>query len=346
MNYIGIDLHKRFSHFTVLGENGEIINSSKVDNRKEEIISHLNNFDQSASKAVIEATFTWGWLADLLSEHKIEVMLAHPQKVKAIASAQIKTDKVDSEILAKLLKADLIPQAYYCPKEEREIKELLRCRASLVGLKTQLKNKIHSLLHKANVREDEDFTDLFGKKGRKFLNNLDLGEKLTFALKEYLSLFDSLEERIKNTSNKLKDVFKEDEQAKFLENLPGLGYYTSLILSKEIGPITRFRTAKNLVSYAGLVPSTYQSGEHVRHGRIKQGNKYLRWVLIEAVPKTIKKDKILKEFYQRILSKKGHNKAKIATARKMLAQIWYLLTYKKIFTDPETGSPVFFSGHN
>jgi transposase len=345
MNYIGIDLHKRFSQFTILGEEGQLLHRARIDNRKEEILSHLNNFDEP-SKAVIEATFAYGWLADLLTDNKIEVMLAHPQKVKAIASAQIKTDKVDSEILAKLLRADLIPQAYYSKKEEREVKELLRCRGSLVGLKTQIKNKIHSLLHKANIREDEKFTDLFGKEGKSFLNNLKLGEKSTFALKEYLSILDSLDERIRETSSEVKEVFENDKQAKFLERLPGLGYYTSLILSKEIGDIQRFRTAKNLVSYAGLAPSTFQSGEHTRHGRIKQGNKYIRWVLIEAVPKTIKKDNVLKDFYLKILNKKGHNKAKIATARKMLAQIWYLLTYKKEFTDPETGSPVFFSGHS
>lgn len=343
MNFMGIDLHKRFSQFTVLGENGEIINREKVDNREKEIVSYLNNFDQPG-KAVIEATFAWGWLADLLTKNKIEVMLAHPQKVKAIASAQIKTDKVDSEILAKLLKADLIPEAYYSPKEEREVKELLRCRSSLVGLKTQIKNRVHSLLHKSNIREGEKFTDLFGKKGRMFLESLDLGEKFNFTLRQYLSVIDSLKERVKETDKEIKEAFKKDKQAQFLEKLPGLGCYTSLILSKEIGNIKRFKTAKNLTSYAGLVPSTYQSGTKTRHGRIKQGNKYIRWALIQAVPKTIKKDKILAEFYQRIKSKKGHNKAKIATARKMLAQIWYLLKHNKMFTDPETGSPVFFSG--
>lgn len=345
MNYIGIDLHKKFSQFTILGENGAIVDRKKVDNRQSEIVSYLNNFDEP-SKAVIEATFAWGWLADLLADNKIGVTLAHPQKVKAIASAQIKTDKIDSEILAKLLRADLIPEAYYCPKEDREIKEILRCRASLVGLKTQVKNKIHSLLHKANVRGDEDFTDLFGKQGRLFLDRLDLGERLNFALKQYLTLLDQLEERTKETSTEIKDIFESDKQAEFLSRLPGLGYYTSLILSMEIGPIQRFKTAKNLCSYAGLAPSTYQSGEHTRHGRIKQGNKYIRWVLLEAVPKTIKKDAVLKEFYQKILSKKGHNKAKVATARKMLGQIWYLLTYRKELTDPQTGSPVFFSGRS
>ena len=343
MNYIGIDLHKKFSQVTVLGENGEIKERVKIDNRKSELDRHFNNFDEP-SKAVIEATFAWGWLADYLQSRKIDVVLAHPQKVKAIASARIKTDKVDSLILAKLLRVDMIPKAYLCPKPQREIKEVLRSRASLVGLKTQVKNKIHSLLHKYNVREDEDFSDLFGKKGKEFLSSLELGEYTTPVLKRYLETLSFLEREIAKTNVDLKDVFAEDKTAQFLERLPGIGYYTSLILSKEIGDVNRFFSAKHLCSYAGLVPSTYQSGEHTRHGKIKEGNKYIRWVLIEGVPKAIKKDRVLFAFYQKIKTKKGHNKAKVATARKMLAQIWYLLKTNQTFTDPETGSPVFFSG--
>lgn len=344
MQYIGIDLHKKFSQFTILGETGDVLNRKKVENNPEEIVSHLNNFGEP-SKAVIEATFAWGWLADLLKERKIEVMLAHPQKVKAIASAKIKTDKIDADTLANLLRADLIPEAYYTPKDERETKEIIRCRASLVGLKTQVKNKIHALLNKVNIRGTEKFTDLFGKKGRAFLNELDLGEKNNFVLKQYLSLLDTLNKQTEETSDEIKELFEKDQTAKFLSQLPGFGYYTSLILSSEIGPIKRFRTAKALCAYAGLVPSTYQSGEkQARHGKIIQGNKYIRWVLLEAVPRAIKKDKILASFHKRILFKKGHNKAKVATARKMLSQVWYMLTNEKILSDPETGSPVFFSG--
>jgi transposase len=343
MNYIGIDLHKKFSQVTVLGENGEIKEKVKIENKEKVLNRYFNNFDEP-SKAVIEATFSWGWLADYLKSRKIEVVLAHPQKVKAIASSQIKTDKVDSLILAKLLRSDMIPTAYLCPKPLREIKEVLRSRASLVGLKTQIKNKIHALLHKYNIQEDEEFSDLFGKKGRQFLNSLNLGEYSTAVLKRYLDTLEFLENQIEKTNVDLKAVFDKDETAKFLERLPGIGLYTALTLSKEIGDINRFFSAKHLCSYAGLVPSTYQSGEHTRHGRIKEGNKYIRWLLIEAVPKAIKKDKVLFAFYERIKKKKGANKAKVATARKMLAQIFYLLKTKKVFIDPKTGSPVFFSG--
>jgi len=99
MQYIGIDLHKKFSHVTILGEDGKIKDSRRIDNREEALVAHFNNFDEP-SKAVVEATFSWGWMTDMLERQHIDVVLAHPQKVKAIGSAQIKTDKIDAEVLA------------------------------------------------------------------------------------------------------------------------------------------------------------------------------------------------------------------------------------------------------
>jgi len=342
MQYIGIDIHKKYGVYTTLGENGKVVDQSRIDNNPILINEHLNKFNQPL-KATIEATFSWGWLADLLSERKIGVTLAHPQRVKAIASAQIKTDKVDSKILAQLLRANLIPPAYYTPKDIRDQKELLRFRASLVGIKTQTKNRIHSLLDKLNIREPEELTDVFGKKGRQFLNNLILPSNSQFALRQYLNLIDQLEKQIHEGNELIDEQFSGNDQAKLLQQLPGLGKYSSLILAVEIGPIDRFNTSKQLCSYAGLVPSVFQSGDKTRYGKIKQGNSYIRWVLLEAVPKAIKKDKKLMDFYLRISDKKGKKKAKVAAARKMLTQIYHILKRKQVFRNGEQGSPVFFS---
>lgn len=135
-----------------------------------------------------------------------------------------------------------------------------------------MKNKIHSVLNKANVRGTERFTDLFGKQGRAFIDTPDLGVKNNFVLKQYLGLLDKLNEQTQETSEEIKTLFNTDKTAQFLNQLPGFGYYTSLILSTEIGQVKRFKTAKALCAYAGLVPSTYQSGEKAaRHGRIIRG---------------------------------------------------------------------------
>ena len=356
MLYSGIDLHKRFSVITTMNREGEIISQNKIKNDPELILEHFNKLDQLfkpesdvalTHQAVIEATFAWGWLADLLENNSIDVVLAHPQKTKAIASARVKTDVVDSTTLADLLRGNLVAPASYTNAMRRDQQEILRTRAKLVSTRSSLKNKVHSILHKHNLNPEWDgcnFTDLFGKGGRTWMESKvdKLPELSKFSLMQTLTSIDQLGEQINEFDRKIKEVGKQDENAKLLEKLPGIGYYGGLILSSEIGDVIRFPNSDKLCSYAGLVPSVYQSGNKTRMGRVKKGNKYIRWILIQAVPKAIKKDKRLLAFYQRIAKRKGNKKAKVATARKMLSQIHLILSQQKVFFQ-EPGIPAFFS---
>jgi len=353
-SYAGIDLHKDYSYITVVDREGVRLAQGKIDNQPENLQLFFNKL--ANPKAVIEATFAWGWLSDLLTSQGVEVVLAHPVKVKAIASARIKTDKIDSEVLADLLRADLIPTAYLATKQERERRDLLRLRCSLVNTKSSLKRRVHAVLHKHNLRppknkQDKELSDLFGKAGRHWLEQIiterqqAIDEYTSLELTEYLGTIDHLTERVERINQVIKKVAGENPTAIFLERLPGIGYFSALTLAVELGDINRFYSAGAICSYAGLTASTYQSGHTTRHGRIKHGNKYVRWILIEAVPKAIKKDKVLFSFYQRLKAKKGSPKAKVAAARKMLAQIYHSLKNQRYFLTDQ-GSPGFFSGNS
>lgn len=351
MLYTGIDLHKRHSLLTTMNAQGDILSQQKVINQPDKLIEYFNKLDNSLKgeqhQVLIEATFAWGWQADLLEKSKIQVMLAHPQKTKAIASARIKTDKVDSTVLADLLRTNFVAPAHYTDASARDKQELLRSRARLVYTRSGLKNKVHSILHKHNLNPEWDdlvITDLFGKRGRVWMESKQdqLPPHTQFVFKQMLQSIDQLQDQIKQFDEEIKRSWQQDPNAQLLQQLPGLGYYGSLLISAEIGAIHRFKTSNQLCSYAGLVPSVYQSGDKTRMGRIKQGNKYIRWILIQAVPKAIKKDKRLAAFYQRIQRKRGNKKAKVATARKMLAQIHVILTRQQVFHQ-EPGIPAFFS---
>jgi len=112
--------------------------------------------------------------------------------------------------------------------------------------------------------------------------------------------------------------------------IPGIGYFSSLLILFEIADINRFANPKKLYSYSGLVSSLYQSADKVHYGRItKQGNKWLRWVLIQDVPHAIRQDLRLKRMYQRIMKRKGKNTAKVAVARELLQAIYYILKKKE-----------------
>lgn len=163
MLYVGVDAHKATSHITVMDETGRILKRKQVPSSPAGLRQALGHY-QEPMKAVLEASYTWGPVYDWLDELVDEVILAHPAKVKAIADARIKTDKIDSETLAHLLRANLIPQAYAPSKDVRAIKRVLRQRMFLVRVQTMVKNRIHALLSQHPVERPE-VSDLFGKAG-------------------------------------------------------------------------------------------------------------------------------------------------------------------------------------
>lgn len=348
MLYTGIDLHKRHSVFTTLNLAGEVIDKQKIKNKPELIRQYFNKLDQDQHQAVIEACFAWGWLADELESNKIKVMLAHPAKTKAIASARIKTDQVDSKILADLLRSGFVAEAHHTPAQTRDLQELLRSRARLVFTRSSLKHKLSSILHKHNLNPEWDeleITDIFGKAGRIWMEEkkslLPLHTRFVFG--EMLESIDHLKGQIDEFGDEIKKVVPQNETASMLAKLPGIGEYSALLLAAEIGDISRFKTPEVLCSFSGLVPSVYQSGDKpARMGKLKTGNKYIRWILLQAAPKALAKDPRLAEFYRRISSKKGPKKAKVAAARKMLSQIHYMLTHKLLLYQ-EPGIPAYFS---
>jgi transposase len=114
-------------------------------------------------------------------------------------------------------------------------------------------------------------------------------------------------------------------EVKLLMGFTGTDYYSAMFLINEIGPIARFASPKKLVSYAGLAPSTHQSGNHTTHGPItKEGNSHIRWILVEAAQHTARHDPRLSQFYLRIMKRRGHNRALVAVARKMLVTIYHV----------------------
>lgn len=347
MIYAGLDLHKGFSVITIINAGGrEILKQKKLPNNPK-IIGLFQGFDEPVMVAM-EATQGWYWLYDLLEENGIEIKLAHPLKTKAIASARIKNDKIDSTILAHLLRADLLPLSYVPPKPIRMQRELLRYRASLVRIQTGIKNRVHVILAKNNITHN--FSDLFGKQGKEFLSSLSLPEVYQKAIDGYLSILNELDEQIKAVDEMIVVSAKDDEDAKLLVTIPGMGYYSALLIKSEIGDINRFPSAKQLCSYAGLIPSTYSSGNTTFHGHItKQGSRWLRWILAQAVAHCVTKPGHLQKFYFRLARRKGKKIARVATERKLLEWIYHMLKERKTFQETERiadtwGEPVLVTG--
>lgn len=334
MNYMGIDHHKQYSHLTLMDKDGNVLKSGNVWNSSRDMEAFLEG-KADEIRAVIEAGRSSYVLVDLLKEFGVDVRIAHPTEVKAIAKAKIKTDKRDSKILAHLLRTDLIPEIYVRSEENRRYQRILRHRAFYVGTMTRVKNKIRVLIAQQRLELQErasQVKDIFTRKGLEFLRGLGLAETDKSLLEGLLKMCEHLKERIKKTDGLVERLYRQLPEAQFIRTVPGFGPFLSVLVAVEIGDVKRFESAANLHAYAGVIPSTYSSGEKVHHGKIiKTGNVWLRWAAVEAVHPACIKDFDIRVFYDKRFRRKGANVAKVATARRLLTIIYTILKEERSY---------------
>jgi transposase len=331
--FVGLDYSKRFSVLTIIDGRGQVVKKGKLQNRRVAFEEFFQGFKRV--KAVIEAGRNYHVAAELLEGLVEEIQLAHPLKVRAIAEAKIKTDSIDSETLAQLRRGNLIPQAYFRDTANREKQMVLRLRSFWVRKRTSIRNRIHWLIdgQREEVRQGaEQFTDLFGKRGRRWLSEVTLAGLVQQALGQLLDSEQQTTEKIKASDELIKDYYEADPDCRRIDTIPGFGLFLSVLAKVEIGDIRRFKSAAHLCSYAGVIPSTYSSGGKTWHGRmIKQGNRHLRWCLVEAAIHSIRDNVELRRFYLRVRRRRGGNKARIATARKLCWILYRILSQKDEF---------------
>jgi transposase len=262
--------------------------------------------------------------------------MVHPLRCKAIASARLKNDKVDAAILAQLLRADLLPEAWIAPQPVRQLRAQLRHRASLVRLGTQLRNRIHAVA--ADFGYDRAGSYWTGP-GRGWLAELDLPPVSREIVTDCLASIDALAPVIDRLDGELHQRAKADPRVKVLMTLPGVGEFTALVLLAEIGDIGRFGSARKLASWAGLTPTVRGSDLTVRHGHIsKQGSAWLRWVMNQAA-QTAKRSPEFSASYAAIAKRRGKKIATIAIARKLLTRAYHLLAEAQSAGTPGTTKP-------
>lgn len=339
--YVGVDNHKKFSYLSVMDEKGTVVKEGRVVNTKEAVNKFLGKEYTKDTSAVLEAGRNWTVMYDWLEEELDEVKLAHPLKVKAIAEAKIKTDKIDAKTLAHLLRCDLVPEAYVCDKDTRVVKNILRQRMFLVKLATMVKNRIHLIIDRhPEVKNQIDLLDLFGKQGLEWLKLVALPKEDRKMLDGELDLLTFLNDKIDTSNQWVTSLGKDDLRVKLLMTIPGIGKFFALLIATEIDQISRFRDKNKLASYAGLIPSVHASADKVFHGRIvKHGNKYLRWALIEAVWPAIRKDLSLREYYESLKARKGANQAKVAVARRLSIIVYRVLSQHRTYQVNYSGCP-------
>ncbi len=273
--------------------------------------------------AAFEACYGTSWLVELLEDYGFDPHLVHPSRCKAIASARLKNDRVDAAILGQLLRADLLPEAWIAPPPVRALRALLRHRVALVRLRTRLRNRIHAIV--ADYGHDRPAGGYWTGPGRAWLASLNLPAVSRELVEDYLGLIDALQGRIDRLDWEIRQRARSDPRVKVLTQLPGVGPFTALVILAEVGDISRFASARQLASWAGLTPTVRGSDRVAHYGHIsKEGSVWLRWVLCEAA-QTAKRSPEFAAAFQRIAKRRGKKIATTAIARKLATRAWHLL---------------------
>ena len=323
MVYIGVDLHRKKSQVAAIEEDGRLVLNRKVRTGPGEMQQLIDELRPQPLQVAFEATFGWGWFADLLAELGIPAHMAHPLATKAISSARVKNDAVDAKTLAHLLRTNLLPEGWIAPPEVREARRLVRMRASLVRVRAKLKAQVHALLGEHGVQPD--VVDLFSNKGRQLLREQQLPAISRSRLEACLRLIDEVSLEIVIAEREIYQTIKEDERVKRLLPIPGIGPIIAATILSEIGDITRFSSPDKLCAWAGLTPSEHSSADNVRRGHIsKQGSRWLRWVMVEAAVHAFR-DIELRQLFLRIARRRGAKIARVAVARRLLTLVYYAL---------------------
>ncbi len=338
--WIGLDLAKRETQLAVLNAAGEQITTVRFQTTRENFLALCAELT-GADTVALEVTTNSNAITRLLQRSPARVLTSNPIRTKMIASAKIKTDKIDARVLAELARAGYLPLVWLPDPDTEALRHLFSDRRSLVDRRTELKNSIHSILHRNLI--EYQFEDLFGTRGRKWLTELcdqtdgpcDQLDRLR--LRAMLIELDRLEQHLVEVEGVIAAFVVERpklrRQLDRLLSITGVSLVVGAGLLAAIGDITRFSRPKQLASYFGLVPSTYQSGDtKARHGRItKTGRSDARWLAVEAAEHLRKAPGPLRALYQRVAAKRGHNVALVAVARKLAELVWHLLTKEEDF---------------
>jgi len=324
LRFVGCDVHKRTAVFTILLPEGRLVASYTVAVTREALTAFAARQLSAGDRLAMEATTNTWAVAGVLRPFVKETVIGNPLRVRAIAEAKIKTDKVDSRVLAELLRADYLPAVWQPDSETQRLRRLTHRRAALVSDRTRLKNRLHSILHHTLVPLPD--CDLFCKRGIAWLRQVPLPEEEAQARDSDLRLLEQTELEILELEERLAREAWQDEKVRLVMSIPGIDYTVAQTCLAAIGDVTRFSSGKKLAAYLGLNPSTRQSGPHCYHGPItKQGNAHARWLLVQAAQHLGQYPGPLGQTFRKIARRKNRKVAVVACARKLAVLLWHVL---------------------
>lgn len=323
--YAGIDLHSNNSYLGISDEEDRRHCKKRLSNRGDVILAELEPYRQDLQGIVVESTFNWYWLVDLLMENNYKVHLANPAAIQQYKGKKHSDDKDDAFWLAHLLRLGILPEGYIYPKEDRPVRDLLRKRGHLVRLRTSLINSLQGIISR------NCGCSLSGNKIKQFRENhvtplLASQEDLQLSGEVSKETIDYLTRQIQKVEGVVQDKVRLKKPFLGLQTVPGIGKILGLTIMLETGAIDRFPAVGDFSSYCRKVPSQWISNEKKKgRGNSKNGNRYLAWAFSEAAEMARRYDQLAKGFYNRKAARTNFMVAHAALAHKLSRAAYYIM---------------------
>jgi transposase len=342
----GMDVHYKFSAVTMRDRGGKIVRRERLEHGDRKALREVLSRWPREVPMVLEASFGWGWVADVMQELGLKPELSNCYKLEQMRRARglAKTNRKDADLLSLLpYEAEGWWKVWLAPPEVRDWREWMRHRAALVGVQTGTKNRISALFHRHGIVHE--FSDLFGGRGRKFLGevcrqggtqDVPLAEGALAALRGLVELLEHVRGQLARIAQELRRRLECSAVAGRLDGIPGIGLILAHTLLAEIGRIERFRHHRALASYSLLAPLARDTGDNEgktplgRHlGR--RGNRTLKWAFVEAAHAAVKKGGKWRALFDSVTAggTKDRNRGYIKVARE-LVKVVYVVWKKEV----------------
>lgn len=323
--FIGLDIHKTVVAVCVVDTHGTVCTRLRFPLTRTTLTAWARQLTAEDSVAVEATTNTWAVIA-LLQQTPARLVVSNPLRTRAIATAKTKTDRVDAEVLAQLLRrCDYLPPVWIPDAATLAARRLTTRRTVLVAERTRLKNRLHSVLH--HLLLPCPVADLFSRAGLAWLATVELPAAERAAVDADGRLLDAVTQELAALEQTQVNEAAADPRVRLLLTLPGIDIAVATALLAAIGDVRRFPTATRLAAYLGLVPSVRQSAHHCYTGHItKQGASHVRWLLVQAAQHLDRHPGPLGAFVRKLQHRKNRSIAIVAAARKLVTLVWHVLS--------------------
>jgi len=328
--YAGIDLHSSNNYVGIINENDQRLYSKRIANNLDNVLMALEPFKKNLKGVVVESTYNWYWLVDGLQRNGYDVHLANPSAIKQYEGLKHTNDQWDSFWLAHMFRLNILPEGYIYPKEQREVRDLLRRRLLFVKHRTALILSFQSMVARnLGIRiSGNAVKQLTTEKIREIFTT----PSLVFAAEKIIDGVRFLGVTIRDIEKHVLSRAKLRKEFELLQTIPGIGVILALTIMLEVGDITRFPKVGNYSSYCRCVNSERTSnGKKKGENNRKNGNKYLAWAYVEAANYAKRFCPEAERFYHRKKATRNSVVAIKALSNKIARSSYYMLRDQKPF---------------